>query len=102
MDEEYVVFRDYLRRLPRPKTKKLCQLCGLTEEESRLVTMYYSDKLSEDYIADCLNVSKSTYHRMRKAQIERIRRQLHLDVYRPEVTSFKDRIRLIDELLYKK
>lgn len=101
MDDGYLAFRSYLEGLSRPKLRRLCEIAGLNEKETELITMYYCDKKSEDYIADHMQVSKSTCHRMKRAQIERIRRQLHLDLYRPEVTSYKERIKLIDEMLYK-
>ena len=101
MDEEYRAFRRYLEGLSRPKLKRLCEIAELTERETELITLYYCDKKSEDYIADYLQMSKSTYHRLKRIQIEKIRRQLHLDLYRPEVTSFRERIKLIDDMLYK-
>ena len=101
MDEEYRAFRKYLKSLNRASFMRLCEISGLTEEEARLVSLYYYDRKTEAYIADSLGMSISTYHNARMDAIGRIRNWIHLHLYRPEITSFKERIRILNEFLYK-
>lgn len=101
MDEEYRTFKRYLKSLNRDSFTRLCEVSMLTEEEVRLVSMYYCERKTESYIADSLGMSISTYHNARMDAISKIRNWIHLHLYRPEMTSFKDRIRILNDFLYK-
>lgn len=101
MDEGYRAFKRYLRGLNKDSFLKLCEAAGLREEETMLVRLYYCDGKTELYSADVLGMSLSAYHNARMEAVDRIRNWLHLHLYRPEITTFEERIRIINEFLYK-
>ncbi len=102
MDVERKVFSNYLKKLNKASLRKLCEITGLSEEEKMLITMYYGDGKTESFMADLLGMSISTYHNAKMKQLDRMRNYFHMHLFRPEVTAIKDRLRMIDEMLYKK
>lgn len=102
MNEERRVFSNYLKKLNKASLRKLCEITGLSEEESKLITMYYGDGKTETFIADIFGMSANTYHNAKMKQLDRMRNYFHMHLFRPEVTAIKDRLRMIDEMLYKK
>lgn len=101
MDEEYRVFRRYLRQLNRDSFMRFCEITKMTEEEIRLLKLYYCDGKTEEYIADEIGMCLNAYHNARMNALNKMRNWLHLNLYRPETTSFNERVRMLNELLYK-
>lgn len=100
MDAEYKAFRNYLKDINGTSLKQLCRLAGFTEDEIPYITLYYGEGKTEDCIADALGMSVDCYHKTKKKFIRKLQHFCHT-IYYPEVTSYTERIRRLDELLHK-
>lgn len=100
MDAEYKAFRNYLSNINCTSLRQLCRLAGFTEDEIPYITLYYGEGKTEDCIADTLSMSVDSYHRNKKRLIRKLQHFCHT-IYYPEVTSYTERIRRLDELLHK-
>ncbi len=56
MDSDYKLLRSYLRSIDINSMKKICRMAELTEDQTVLVTMYYGEGKTEDFIADYLGM----------------------------------------------
>lgn len=61
MNSDYRLLRSYLRSIDINSMKKICRMAELTEDQTVLVTMYYGEGKTEDFIAYYLGMSLNAY-----------------------------------------
>lgn len=97
MDSDYKLMKAYLRAIDINSMKKICRMAELTEDQIVLITMYYGEGKTEDFIADYLGMSLNAYHNARMDQVHKIMHFLRLT--RPEGSSFQECINEIERRL---
>lgn len=98
MERDYKAFRQYLKGMDKTSLRKLCRLAGFDDREMDFIVPFFGNQLSEDFIADSLCMSVDTYHKAKKKYIKRLQHFCH-QIYVPEVTSYTERMRILDEYI---
>lgn len=65
--------RHMLGKLSLPSLEEVCDGTGLTRKERDAIILSIFEHMSVEYIADRLNMSRSTYSRTKHRAMERIR-----------------------------
>ena len=99
MEDDYKAFRGYLKGLDKTSLRKLCTLAGFNENEMLFIVPFFGCGKSEDFIADSLvHMSVDAYHKAKRKYIKRLQHFCH-QIYRPEVTPYAERMRILDDYL---
>lgn len=99
MESDYKAFRKYLKGMDKTSLIKLCRLAGFNENEMLYIVPFFGCGKSEDYIADSLvHMSVDGYHKAKRMYIKRLQHFCH-QIYRPEETTYTERMRKLDEYL---
>lgn len=64
--------RRRLKLLSKPSIEKICTETGLTAMEQHIIILSFLESLPTDYISDNLNMSLSTYSRIKKRALTKI------------------------------
>ena len=98
MESDYKAFRQYLKGLDKTSLRKFCALAGFDEQEMLFIVPFFGCGKDEGYIADMLCMSVDAYHKNKKKYVKKLQHFCH-QIYLPEVTSYTERMRILDEYL---
>lgn len=70
MDKKRKALAQTLKNVCRPAFEYLCNSAGLTDTDKHLLTLAYRDNLSEDFISDTLNMSKSAFQEKKRRLLD--------------------------------
>lgn len=66
-------FRGYLRAIDRRSLEALCRLSGMTDEDTDIITLFFSDRVGEKYLAARYGMSLDGLHKRKAVIVERLR-----------------------------
>lgn len=72
MEQKRKELSEKFKTMCRPAFEYLCRAAGLSEVDIGLLIMYYYDKLSEEFIADSCNMSRSSFQKKKRILLDKL------------------------------